>query len=158
MDLDPDIEASLKVIEIDSTLEAAKGPERIILGEVDRCGYCEDASFAIKLALEEAMTNAIKHGNRNDPTKRITIRYSITPDQVVILVRDQGAGFQPVAVPDPTHPDRLPLPTGRGIMLMRAYMTEVYYREGGTEVCLIKRNEQWTESTQAMDRPGEDED
>lgn len=141
MDLDPDIEASLSVIEIDSTLQAAKEPERIILAEVDRCGYCEDATFAIKLALEEAMTNAIKHGNRNDPSKRITIRHSVTPERVVILVRDQGAGFHPATVPDPTKADRLPLPSGRGIMLMRAYMTEVYYRAGGTEVCLVKQNE-----------------
>jgi serine/threonine-protein kinase RsbW len=141
MDLDPDIEASLSVIEIDSTLQAAKEPERIILAEVNRCGYCEDATFAIKLALEEAMTNAIKHGNQNDSSKRITIRYSVRPEQVVILVRDQGAGFRPAAVPDPTEADRLPLPSGRGIMLMRAYMTEVHYRAGGTEVCLVKQNE-----------------
>ena len=141
MDFDPDIEASLSVIEIVSTLRAAKEPEELILREVERCGYCEDATFAIKLALEEAMTNAVKHGNRNDQAKRITIRYSVSRERTVILVRDQGPGFEPASVPDPTAPDRLPLPTGRGIMLMRAYMSEVHYRAGGAEVCLIKLNE-----------------
>ncbi|MHC4063482.1 MAG: ATP-binding protein [Planctomycetota bacterium] len=141
MDLDPAIEDSLKVIEIPSTLSDAKKPEEIILREVIRCGYSEDAAFAIKLALEEAMTNAVKHGNRNDDTKRIVVRYCVTPDRAVILVRDEGQGFSPDGVPDPTQPDRLPLPNGRGIMLMRAYMTELLFRAGGAEVCLIKRNE-----------------
>ncbi|HUU84047.1 MAG TPA: ATP-binding protein [Phycisphaerae bacterium] len=141
MNVDSELEASLNVIEIDSTLEAAKQPEAVILREVDRCGYGEDATFAIKLALEEAMTNAVKHGNRQDSARRVIVRYSVTRERTVILVQDQGDGFMPADVPDPTRPDRLPLPTGRGIMLMRAYMSEVHYRKGGTEVCLIKRNE-----------------
>jgi len=141
MNLDPAIEASLKEIEIPSTLGDAKKPEAVILDEVRRCGYSQDAAFAIKLALEEAMINAVKHGNGNDRHKRVTVRYCVTPEQTVILVRDQGEGFTPECVPDPTRPDRLPLPNGRGIMLMRAYMTDLYYRAGGTEVCLIKRNE-----------------
>ena len=141
MQLDPDIESSLKVIEVPSTLADAKEPESLIMREVGECGYSEDATFAIKLALEEAMINAVKHGNGNDDSKRITVGYCVRPDQVVILVRDQGTGFVPADVPDPTHPDRLPLPNGRGIMLMRAYMSGLHYRAGGTEVCLIKRNE-----------------
>jgi len=141
MELGPEIEASLRTIDISNTLQEAKKPEEIILREVSRCGYSEDATFAIKLALEEAMTNAVKHGNGNDRTKRITVRYSISPEQAVILVRDQGEGFDPDGVPDPTEPSRLSLPSGRGIMLMRAYMTHIAFRAGGSEVCLIKRNE-----------------
>lgn len=141
MELDPAIEASLTVIEIPSTLGDAKKPEEIIMREVDGCGYSEDAAFAIKLALEEAMINAVKHGNRNDRSKRIVVRYCVRPDQAVILVRDQGEGFAPETVPDPTQAERLPLPNGRGIMLMRAYMTRIYYRAGGTEVCLVKHND-----------------
>ena len=139
MAIDPDIEASLKVVEIPSTLNAAKQAEDDILREIGRYGYDEEDTFAIKLAIEEAMTNAVKHGNRNDSSKQITVRYSVTPDQAVILVHDQGSGFTPDRVPDPTKPERLSRPNGRGIMLMRAYMTEVYYRDEGTEVCLIKR-------------------
>ncbi len=141
MNLDPKIQASLKVLEFPSTLRDAKQPEEVILREVDRCGYSEDAVFAIKLALEEAIINAVKHGNRNDQSKTVIVKYSVTPEQTVIVVRDEGNGFAPDEVPDPTTPDRLSLPSGRGIMLMRAYLTEVRYSPCGREVCLIKRNE-----------------
>ena len=139
--VDPDNEATFRVIEIPSTLEAARQPEAAILREVEACGYSDDAVFAIKLALEEAMTNAVKHGNGNNPSKRITVRYAVTPEKLVIIVADQGEGFLPTAIPDPTSPERLPLPTGRGIMLMRAYMDDVRYRKKGTEVYLMKQNE-----------------
>ena len=141
MNLDPHIEASLKVIEVPSTLQDAKRPEVVILREVRRCGYSQDATFAIKLALEEAIINAVKHGNHSDESKTVTVRYCVTPEQTVIVVRDQGDGFESDKVPDPTAPDRLSLPDGRGIMLMRAYLTDLWYSACGREVCLIKRNE-----------------
>jgi serine/threonine-protein kinase RsbW len=140
MDIDSKALAAMKVIEVPSTLQDAKQPENAILQEVQGCGYSEDVTFAIKLALEEAMTNAVKHGNRNDKTKTITVRFAVTRERAIILVRDQGQGFSPDSVPDPTHPDRLSLPNGRGIMLMRAYMTRVEFREGGCEICMIKEN------------------
>jgi serine/threonine-protein kinase RsbW len=137
---DPDNEATYREMVIPSTLVDAKRPEAFILEEVAACGYDEDATFAIKLALEEAMTNAVRHGNGNDPTKRITVRYAVTPERVVICVRDEGPGFRPECVPDPTEPDRLSLPCGRGIMLMKAYMTNVEYRADGREVRMEKIN------------------
>ena len=141
MQLDPKIERMLVALEVESTLYEAKKPEEVILREVRNCGYGEDATFAIKLALEEAMTNAVKHGNSNDKSKKITVRYCVTAEQAVILVRDQGSGFEPEGVPDPTSADRISLPHGRGLMLMRAYMTEVWYQCGGAEVCLLKKRE-----------------
>ena len=146
MNFDHDAEAPLQVIEIESTLEAACEPEQIILQELARCGYHEDAIFDVQLALTEAFANAVKHGNRGDHTKRVTVRFSITPNRVVIRVQDQGAGFQPSVVPDPTQPSRRLLPTGRGILLMRAHMSEVHYCAGGTEVCLIKQNDYRSDS------------
>lgn len=125
-------------VRVPSTYRDAKLPERDILKEVERHGYDDDATFAIKLALEEAMTNAVKHGNRNDPSKCVIVRYAVDDRRVVICIRDQGSGFMPSAVPDPTQPDRLMLPSGRGIMLMKAYMDEVEYRHDGTEVYLVK--------------------
>ena len=96
--------------------------------------------FAIKLALEEAITNAIRHGNRNDPTKHITVRYRVTPDEAVIWLSDEGRGFNPEVVPDPTLDENLNKPNGRGIMLMRAYMDEVSFGECGSQVRLVKVN------------------
>lgn len=141
MNFDHDADAPLQIIEIESTLEAAREPEKMILRELTRYGYHDDTLFDVQLALAEAFANAVKHGNRGDRTKRITVRFSVTPSRVVICVQDQGAGFQPSAVSDATQPDRRLLPTGRGILLMRAYMSEVYYCAGGTEVCLVKQND-----------------
>lgn len=138
--VDPHNEDSFKVIEIQSTLTEAKRPETLILREIESSGYDEDSTFAIKLALEEAMTNAVRHGNCGDACKKVRVRYAITPQRVVICVRDEGKGFCPDAIPDPTEPDRLSLPCGRGIMLIRAYMNEVEYREDGREICMTKIN------------------
>ena len=130
----------MKEIIVPNDLVSAKRPEEVILAEVCRCGYDESATFAIKLALEEAMTNAVRHGNRSDPTKRILVRYTVTVDRTEIVVRDEGPGFQPDAVPDPTLPENIDRPNGRGIMLMRAYLDEVEYCDGGRAVRLVKLN------------------
>ncbi|GJM24297.1 MAG: hypothetical protein DHS20C16_07120 [Phycisphaerae bacterium] len=129
-----------KVIEIQSTLTEAKQPEAVILKEIENSGYDEDSTFAIKLALEEAMTNAVRHGNCGDANKKVRVRYIVSPRRVIICVRDEGCGFSPEEIPDPTTPDRLSLPCGRGIMLIRAYMNEVEYREDGREICMTKIN------------------
>ena len=91
-------------------------------------------------ALEEAMTNAVRHGNGGDASKRVVVRYAVSPEMCVICVRDEGTGFEPAKIPDPTAPDRLSLPCGRGIMLIRAYMTDVEYRASGREVRMVKLN------------------
>lgn len=140
-DRDPQHDESFEFFDVPSTLEAVKAPEKAILNEIERHGYSEEAVFAIKLALEEALTNAVKHGNQNDPAKRVRVRFAITEHKAVIIVSDEGKGFDPEEIPDPTTPDRISLPSGRGIMLMRAYMTHVEYRENGTELFMLKRNE-----------------
>ena len=134
-DIDP---ADMTEVVVPNNLRAAKKPEDQILAALERSGYSADTIFAIKLALEEAMTNAVKHGNRNDPTKHITIRYAVSATKAVIVIRDEGAGFKPDSIPDPTTPDRLPVPSGRGIMLIGAYMDEVVYRDNGREVRFVK--------------------
>ncbi len=132
-------EDDYREIRVKSTLKDAKTPEKQILNDIKCCQYCKESMFAIKLALEEAMTNAVKHGNQNDDSKSITVRYHVSDERVVIIVRDDGPGFQPEDIPDPTHPERISLPNGRGIMLMKAYMDEVRYRAKGREVYLMKR-------------------
>jgi len=127
----------LKVIVVDNHLTAAKQPERAILEEVERCGYCENAAFAVKLALEEAITNAFRHGNKCDPSKQITVKYSVTPQRIEIEIGDEGEGFCPDGMPDPTLPENINRPHGRGIMLMRAYLDTVEYDENGKCVRLV---------------------
>ncbi len=125
-------------IVIESDLGAARGVEDLILREAERVGFSADCAFAVRLALEEAVVNAHKHGNRSDPTKHITVSYEILPNRLVVRVRDEGPGFDPHLVPDCTAPDRLSLPNGRGVMLMRAYLDDVCYNETGNEVQLVK--------------------
>lgn len=129
---------------VQNDLRAAKAPEERILADLDAHGYDVDTTFAIKLALEEALTNAVKHGNRNDGSKQIVVRYHIAPDRAVIMVRDEGPGFTPDEIPDPTAEENLERPNGRGIMLMQAYMTDVRFNQAGNEVWLLKINDRKT--------------
>ncbi len=137
---DPHNEDTFREIQVKSTLHAAKLPEKTILKDVENHGFGPETTFAIKLALEEAMTNAVRHGNANDPDKSIRVRFAVSNECAVIIVRDDGPGFDPDTVPDPTAPDRLSQPSGRGIMLMGAYMDEVKYRDNGREVYMLKKN------------------
>ncbi len=110
-----------------------------VMDVVEQAGFNESALFAIRLALDEALNNAISHGNQRDPSKKVTIRYTITDDAISIRVTDEGTGFNPADVPDPRLPENITRPHGRGIMLMRAYMTEVDYDDNGKTVVLLKQ-------------------
>ncbi len=136
---DPDNEATFEVFVISSRSEEADAPKQAILSRLEKLQYDEDAVFAIKLSVEEAVANALKHGNCSDCSKNITIRFAVSAQKAVIVVRDEGAGFKPHKVPDCTSPGRLPLPNGRGLMLIQSYMDEVAFRDCGREIYLMKR-------------------
>ena len=102
-------------------------------------GYPERDRFAVRLALEEALVNAVKHGNGNDPAKRVRLRWRLTPGWLMAEVEDEGKGFDPAAVPDPREPDGLGRPGGRGLLLMRHYLDGVSYNVRGNAVTLHKR-------------------
>jgi len=102
-------------------------------------GYCRESLFAVRLALEEALVNAIRHGNRHVPDGQVDFRWSVDGHEARFDVRDQGEGFDPEAVPDPTDDDNLEIPSGRGIMLMKAYMSEVEYRDPGNHLAMVYR-------------------
>jgi serine/threonine-protein kinase RsbW len=94
--------------------------------------------FAIKLALEEALVNAIKHGNQMDRSKRVHVEYTVTSDRFDIRIVDEGPGFDPEDVPDPTAPENLERPCGRGLLLMRHYMSHIEYLHPGNIVVMSK--------------------
>lgn len=102
-------------------------------------GYNGHDQFAVKLALEEALANAIKHGNQSDPTKQVTLEFTIDEQQISISISDEGPGFNPADVPDPTLDENLEKPYGRGVMLMNTYMNEVRYNKRGNKVTLVRR-------------------
>ena len=112
-----------------------------IVQVLGRFGFDDQARFAILTALQEALSNAVLHGNHNDPAKALTVEYTADASAVAIVVEDEGVGFDPAAVPDPTRPENVDIPSGRGIMLMRAYMTEVEFDPPGNRVRMVFRKE-----------------
>jgi len=92
----------------------------------------------VRIALEEAVVNAIKHGHREDPAKRVHVKYHVTQHLVLVEVQDEGSGFQPALVDDPTSAGNVGKESGRGLFLMRHYMTWVRFSENGACVTLCK--------------------
>ena len=113
---------------------ALKGFEATVFEGLKAAGFDEGEIFAIRLAMEEAIANGFRHGNEGDPTKSVTVAYGIEESGMTLAVEDQGTGFDPTAVPDPTEDANLEIPSGRGLMLMRAYMTEVVVVPPGNRI------------------------
>jgi serine/threonine-protein kinase RsbW len=112
----------------------------MILDLARQCGCEESEEADLEIALREAVANAVIHGNASDVEKQIFVRaYGSTENALLVLVRDEGSGFEPEGVPDPRGTDRLELAHGRGLFLMRALMDRVEYRRNGCEVLLFKR-------------------
>lgn len=110
-----------------------------IMDRLKRLNYGERSQFAIRLCLEEALINAMKHGNRMDRTKNITVTCQADEHEVRVSVEDEGDGFLPEAVPDPRDPENLEVAHGRGLLLMYSYMDSVEYCDKGNRVTLVKK-------------------
>jgi serine/threonine-protein kinase RsbW len=121
-----------------TALEAIRPATAEVIERMAALGYNEDERFAVRLAAEESLVNAMKHGNRMDAAKTVRLCYRVGARRVEMGVRDEGEGFDSAAVPDPTADENLHKPCGRGIMLMRCYMDEVSYGGQGREVLMIK--------------------
>jgi serine/threonine-protein kinase RsbW len=100
--------------------------------------YSEKEQFAVHLALEEALVNAVRHGNRNDPAKAVQVSFLVHPERVLIEVQDEGSGFDPAVVPDPLAPENLERSTGRGLHLIRTYMTWLRFNSKGNCLTMCK--------------------
>jgi serine/threonine-protein kinase RsbW len=109
-----------------------------VVAVMEEFGYAKKDLFAVRLALEEALVNAVKHGNRGDPKKEARLRYHVNAECVLLEVEDEGGGFDPSAVPDPLAPENLERPCGRGLFLIRKYMTWVRHNERGNCIILCK--------------------
>lgn len=115
-------------------IPAAQAP---VLDAARRREYPEASQFAVRLAIEEALANAIKHGHRDDPSKVVRMDWSVDEKRIRLSVQDEGPGFDPDSLPDPTAPEFIERPHGRGVMLMRAYMTTVQYEDGGRRLLMV---------------------
>ena len=102
--------------------------------------YTDDSTYGVKLALEEALINAIKHGNRLDPKKRVHVKAIVTPRKVDIVIEDEGPGFDRANVPDPTLEENLEKSSGRGILLIESFMDHVEWSHGGRRLHMWRSN------------------
>jgi serine/threonine-protein kinase RsbW len=104
-------------------------------------GFDEEATHYMSVAVRESVVNAIKHGNRGDEAKRVALAFTLEPGVLEVSVRDEGGGFDPETIPNPTAAENLLKVDGRGIFFMRSFMDEVTYAfpSGGTVVTMVKR-------------------
>jgi serine/threonine-protein kinase RsbW len=123
--------------EIPSDLEAARRVQEEIETLV-RAAFEEHEAFAIKMAVEEALVNAIKHGNQMDAEKRVRVVYTLGSERFEVRINDEGPGFNPDEVPDPTAPENLERPCGRGLLLIRYYMSSVTFQDNGRTIVMHK--------------------
>jgi len=127
---------------MDVIIPSDTGEARRVQEEIEKrlaaSGASDKEVFSVRLALEEALVNAIKHGNQLDRSKCVRICYRFLSDRFEIQITDEGTGFDPTDVPDPTAVENLERPCGRGLMLMRHYMTSVDYNERGNSVIMVK--------------------
>jgi serine/threonine-protein kinase RsbW len=136
------VEASVVEVVLESNLKSVEVAEEIARRISDTAGFDEDNQHKIDMAVHESVINAIWHGNKNDPSKHVRLRFEIYSDRLEIHVRDQGNGYDPSQLPDPLAEENLLNVSGRGIFLIRTFMDE-YRVENiageGTEVILVKR-------------------
>jgi serine/threonine-protein kinase RsbW len=125
-----------------SRIEAINDAASAAAEFVKRSGLGDDAAYGVDMAVREAVTNAVLHGNRQDEAKAVEISFKSLPAAIEITVRDRGEGFDVSNVPDPTDPQNILKTSGRGILFMRTFMDEVQWSrhpEGGTVVRMTKK-------------------
>lgn len=110
----------------------------VILSSMDSCGYSDDAIRKMKISLTELIVNAIVHGNKKDFSKRVIMGHIVDKSKAVISIMDEGSGFNPNIVPDPTLPENLIKDCGRGLFIVRHYVDSLIFNDKGNRVTIIK--------------------
>src|SRR5581483_8355785 len=126
---------------LDSTLDTADKAEELVLKEAGKLGLDEDDQNQVGMAVRESTVNAIVHGNRYNKNKKVHLQIERSEKELVIVIGDEGEGFDLNSLPDPLAPENLLRQSGRGLMLARAFMDEFDLHPrpgGGTEVRLVK--------------------
>ena len=125
-----------------SRIEAVNEAAAALARTLSDLGADEQIAFGLDMAIREAVTNAVMHGNKQDEAKEVRVNIKSSPEAIEISVHDEGQGFNPTEVPDPTAAENIMKSSGRGIFFMRNFVDEVEWLirpEGGTTVKMIKR-------------------
>jgi serine/threonine-protein kinase RsbW len=128
-------------LSVPSTYEAGKSVIEQLLAALAGAQWSEHEIFGIHLAVEEALVNAIRHGNGLDPSKMVSARFHLSRDHLEVEITDEGNGFNPAKLPDPTDSENIEAPCGRGVLLMRNFMNRVEYNDRGNRVVMEKRRD-----------------
>jgi serine/threonine-protein kinase RsbW len=137
-----DVTLEISELKYPSSIEAVGEAAAAVSEYLHRLGISEDVAFGVDMAVREAITNAVVHGNKLDSAKLVEITLAHSPEGFEIKVHDQGAGFNPSDVPDPTQDENLLKTSGRGIFFMRNFMDLVEWSpgsQGGTNVRMLKK-------------------
>ena len=126
------------VLELPTDVRTIEHAVEYVIG---RCPCCAEEARRLDLnfrvGLTEALSNAMLYGNSRDPSKRVLVEIAFLDECIQARVTDQGDGFDPASVPDPTTPENLTKPCGRGLFLMRKLLDEVKYNAQGNQVTLV---------------------
>jgi serine/threonine-protein kinase RsbW len=134
-------EGSVRIaVRVPSELDVVEEAVDLVARHCLACGLAPDAvRFNLRVALSEALANAIVYGNGSDPQKRVDVRVVVDDEVVEVQVDDEGEGFDPSSVPDPTLPARVDLPSGRGLFLIRQLVDKVSFNDRGNSICMTLR-------------------
>ena len=113
--------------------------QHAILGTMESFEYVEEDLFAVRIAIEEAIANAVLHGHQGDQDRLIDIEWTITEKEVSMVVCDSGRGYDESSVPDPTADENLTLPSGRGLAMINAFMSDVSISDGGRRIEMARK-------------------
>jgi len=124
-----------------SCLDAYQDLIEHILDHLIEMGWQKSDLFGVHMALEESISNAVRHGNKEDPAKQVHIECQLSPSRFWAKICDEGEGYEPASVPDCCSPENLEVPGGRGLALIRAYMSSVEYAGCGNCLTMEKKVE-----------------
>lgn len=130
--------SKIYIKEISSNPEFLPDLEEFILDIAKETGLDNDQINSLSLSFSEAVSNSIVHGNKGDSNKKIKIKVEINSDKIIITIKDEGKGFNPDAIPDPTKPENILKDSGRGIHIMKSFLNGLKYNftSSGTETIL----------------------
>lgn len=126
---------------LDSTLDSVEVAETAVLTAAEEIGFGEDDLHQLGMAVRESMVNAVVHGNRYNARKKVHVSVTKGSDRLTIVIADEGDGFDPDAIPDPLAEENILRQSGRGLLLIRAFVDEFQVLKGeprGTEVRMVK--------------------
>jgi serine/threonine-protein kinase RsbW len=126
---------------IPSTYAAGKSVIDQLLEALRRASWSEHEVFGVHLAVEEAVVNAIRHGNGLDENKQVRVGFRLSAERFWVEISDEGSGFNPEHLPDPTDTDNIEAPCGRGVLLMRNFMSRVEFHDRGNRVVMEKHRQ-----------------